>query len=146
MKIDCSAHSCATLPCRSLDASLSAFSDQVEPEKRLVKHLQKEVARLEAELRCPDLSSSHLRALLKEKDMKIEGVRLFVTSFFFYRADFHSYSFKLRSCLYTEIISFHCYHLIYCKKLCMIDGERNERAQATEGSCTVPTGIRKKSA
>ncbi|KAK4769504.1 hypothetical protein SAY86_027654 [Trapa natans] len=45
--------------------------NMVEPDKRLVKHLQKEVARLEAELRCPDLSSSHLRSLLKEKDMKI---------------------------------------------------------------------------
>ncbi|KAI6679792.1 hypothetical protein NL676_033673 [Syzygium grande] len=42
-------------------------------EKKLVKHLQKEVARLEAELRSPDLSSSsRLTALLREKDMKIQ--------------------------------------------------------------------------
>ncbi|KAK4757883.1 hypothetical protein SAY87_019184 [Trapa incisa] len=47
--------------------------NMVEPDTTLVKHLQKEVARLEAELRCPDLStSSHLRALIKEKDVKIE--------------------------------------------------------------------------
>ncbi|OWM84067.1 hypothetical protein CDL15_Pgr009314 [Punica granatum] len=47
--------------------------NMVEPEKRLVKHLQKEVARLEAELQCPDVSStSDLRDLLREKDVKIE--------------------------------------------------------------------------
>ncbi|KAK3438581.1 hypothetical protein EUGRSUZ_C03198 [Eucalyptus grandis] len=42
-------------------------------EKKLVKRLQKEVARLEAELRSPDVSSSsRLTALLREKDEKIQ--------------------------------------------------------------------------
>ncbi|KAI4380828.1 hypothetical protein MLD38_006973 [Melastoma candidum] len=41
-------------------------------ERKLMKHLQKEVARLEAELRSPDLSSSScLKTLLREKDLKI---------------------------------------------------------------------------
>lgn len=39
---------------------------QVVSDKQLVKHLQKEVARLEAELRTPDPS--------REKDMKIKQV------------------------------------------------------------------------
>lgn len=41
-----------------------------------MKHLQKEVARLEAELRTPEPSSSSLclRSLLREKDLKIQQV------------------------------------------------------------------------
>lgn len=43
----------------------------------MVKQLQKEVARLEAELKSPDiLPSSRLRALLREKDVKIEEVSI----------------------------------------------------------------------
>ncbi|XP_010648025.1 kinesin-like protein NACK2 isoform X1 [Vitis vinifera] len=48
---------------------------QVVPGKKLVKHLQKEVARLEAELRSPEPSSfACLRTLLMEKDLKIQQV------------------------------------------------------------------------
>lgn len=44
-----------------------------------MKHLQKEVARLEAELRSPEpFSSSCLRSLIEEKDLKIEQVSLFL--------------------------------------------------------------------
>lgn len=46
---------------------------QVVSDKQLVKHLQKEVARLEAELRTPE-SSSCSEALLMEKEMKIKKV------------------------------------------------------------------------
>lgn len=45
---------------------------QVVSDKQLVKHLQKEVARLEAELRTPDPK--------KEKDFKIQQVRLLYIS------------------------------------------------------------------
>lgn len=49
--------------------------DQVVSDKQLVKQLQKEVARLEAELRTPELSgSSCSEALLKEKELKIKKV------------------------------------------------------------------------
>lgn len=53
-----------------------AFSfDQVISDKQLVKHLQKEVARLEAELRTPEPSASSCsEALLKEKELKIKKV------------------------------------------------------------------------
>ena len=48
---------------------------QVVSNKKLVKHLQKEVARLEAELRSPEPSSSTcLKTLLMEKDLKIQQV------------------------------------------------------------------------
>lgn len=48
---------------------------QVVAEKQLVKHLQKEVARLEAELQSPEPTSSlHIRSLLMEKDRKIQQV------------------------------------------------------------------------
>lgn len=54
---------------------------QVVSEKRLVKELQKEVARLEAELRIPEPSSSScLRSLLMEKDSKIRQVCFFLLS------------------------------------------------------------------
>ncbi|CAK9159255.1 unnamed protein product [Ilex paraguariensis] len=50
----------------------SALVNMVVAEKKLVKHLQKEVARLEAELQSPEPSSSScLRSLLMEKDLKI---------------------------------------------------------------------------
>lgn len=42
-----------------------------------MKHLQQEVARLEAELRSPEPSAhSCLRSLIEEKDMKIQEVYL----------------------------------------------------------------------
>ncbi|XP_057806591.1 kinesin-like protein NACK2 [Salvia miltiorrhiza] len=51
----------------------SAQVNMVVEKKQLVKHLKEEVARLEAELRSPDPpSSSSLRSLLREKDMKIK--------------------------------------------------------------------------
>lgn len=52
-------------------------------DKQLVKQLQKEVARLEAELRTPEPSSSGLEALLLEKDMTIEKVSFVMTYFIF---------------------------------------------------------------
>lgn len=55
---------------------------QVVADKQLVKHLQKEVARLEAELRSPEPASSMcLRSLLMEKDLKIQQV---FSTFVFY--------------------------------------------------------------
>ncbi|KAL5850753.1 hypothetical protein ACOSQ3_008804 [Xanthoceras sorbifolium] len=48
----------------------NAQVNMVVSDKRLVKHLQKEVARLEAELRSPDPSC--LRSLLEEKELKIQ--------------------------------------------------------------------------
>ncbi|KAG2717810.1 hypothetical protein I3760_03G192400 [Carya illinoinensis] len=51
----------------------NAQVNMVVSDKTLVKHLQKEVARLEAELRSPEPSSSScLRSLLVEKDLKIQ--------------------------------------------------------------------------
>ncbi|XVF35194.1 hypothetical protein REPUB_Repub18cG0124300 [Reevesia pubescens] len=51
----------------------NAHVNMVIADKRLVKHLQKEVARLEAELRNPEPSSdSCLKSLLMEKELKIE--------------------------------------------------------------------------
>ncbi|KAK4432769.1 Kinesin-like protein NACK2 [Sesamum alatum] len=51
----------------------SARVNMVVEKKQLVKQLQEEVARLEAELRSPEPSdSSCLRSLLKEKELKIQ--------------------------------------------------------------------------
>ncbi|KAM7256058.1 hypothetical protein ACFE04_011799 [Oxalis oulophora] len=50
----------------------NAQVNMVVSDKTLVKHLQKEVARLEAVLRSPEPSSSSLKSLLMEKDMKIQ--------------------------------------------------------------------------
>lgn len=48
---------------------------QVVSDKKLLKHLQKQVARLEAELRSPDPKSSpSIKSLLVEKDLKIQQV------------------------------------------------------------------------
>lgn len=47
---------------------------QVVTEKQLVKHLQKEVARLNAELQSPEPTTLHVRSLLMEKDRKIQQV------------------------------------------------------------------------
>ncbi|KAJ9183689.1 hypothetical protein P3X46_007512 [Hevea brasiliensis] len=50
----------------------NAQVNMVVSDKNLVKHLQKEVARLEAELRSPEPSASCLKTLLMEKNLKIE--------------------------------------------------------------------------
>ncbi|KAH7852200.1 hypothetical protein Vadar_021751 [Vaccinium darrowii] len=51
----------------------NAQVNMVVADKKLVKHLQKEVARLEAELRSPEPSSSLcVNTLLMEKDLKIQ--------------------------------------------------------------------------
>ena len=52
---------------------MDACSIQVVSDKQLVKHLQTEVARLEAELRTPDRASSS-DILIMEKDRKIRQV------------------------------------------------------------------------
>lgn len=51
----------------------SAQVNVVMSDKALVKHLQKELARLESELRYPGISPS-VEALLKEKDAQIKRV------------------------------------------------------------------------
>ncbi|MED6217979.1 hypothetical protein PIB30_022735 [Stylosanthes scabra] len=50
----------------------NACVNMVVSDKTLVRQLQKEVARLEGEIRSPELSSSCLRSLLAEKDLKIK--------------------------------------------------------------------------
>lgn len=58
--------------CANLKGALMV---QVVSDKKLVKHLQKEVERLEAELRSPEPSSaSYLQSLLIEKNLQIEQV------------------------------------------------------------------------
>lgn len=58
---------------------------QVVAEKRLVKELQKEVARLEAELYSPNPSSSTcLKTLLEEKEFKIQQVCQITLGAFFH--------------------------------------------------------------
>ncbi|XP_020521637.1 kinesin-like protein NACK1 [Amborella trichopoda] len=54
----------------------SAQVNMVVSEKQLVKHLQKEVARLEAELRTPDRSTCTSEALVMEKELKIRQMEL----------------------------------------------------------------------
>ncbi|XP_072992493.1 kinesin-like protein KIN-7A [Typha latifolia] len=53
----------------------TAHVNMVVSDKQLVKHLQKEVARLEAELRTPE-SSAYSEALLMEKEMKIKKMEM----------------------------------------------------------------------
>ncbi|KAK8515438.1 hypothetical protein V6N13_139584 [Hibiscus sabdariffa] len=51
----------------------NAHVNMIVSDKRLVKHLQKEVARLEAKLQTPDsTSASCLQSLLMEKELKIQ--------------------------------------------------------------------------
>lgn len=65
---------------------------QVVAEKQLVKHLQKEVARLNAELQSPEPTNPlHIRSLLMEKDRKIQqvlmlyiGVKVWIVQTHFY--------------------------------------------------------------
>ncbi|KAK9101606.1 hypothetical protein Scep_025036 [Stephania cephalantha] len=56
---------------RAKEVTNSAKVNMIVAEKQLVKHLQKEVARLEAELRSPEPSSPCLKSLLMEKNLKI---------------------------------------------------------------------------
>lgn len=65
------------------EVATSAQVNVVMSDKALVKHLQKELARLENELRCPVLAptNSHFEVLLREKDARIRKVgRFFLTS------------------------------------------------------------------
>jgi hypothetical protein len=57
-------------------------------DKALVKHLQKEVARLESELRSPDLASStcDYTSLLRQKDLQIQKVIICFLNFFLQNA------------------------------------------------------------
>lgn len=56
---------------------MSHFHFQVVAEKQLLKHLQQEVVRLEAELQNPEPSGSlSLRSLLVEKELKIQQVEM----------------------------------------------------------------------
>ncbi|XP_039144180.1 kinesin-like protein KIN-7A [Dioscorea cayenensis subsp. rotundata] len=62
---------------RAKEVTNSAHVNMVVSDKQLVKQLQKEVARLEAELRTPELSgSSCSEALLKEKELKIKKMEM----------------------------------------------------------------------
>ncbi|KAK1389238.1 hypothetical protein POM88_017416 [Heracleum sosnowskyi] len=54
----------------------SAQVNMVVADKQLVKHLQKEVARLNAELQSPEPTSSNIRSLLMEKDRKIQQMEI----------------------------------------------------------------------
>lgn len=57
------------------EVSTNAKVNVVMSDKALVKHLQKELARLESELRTPAPSStSDYAALLRKKDLQIEKV------------------------------------------------------------------------
>ncbi|KAI4980799.1 hypothetical protein ZWY2020_021284 [Hordeum vulgare] len=58
------------------DVVTNAQVNVVMSDKTLVKHLQKEVARLESELRHPVSSNSSLEAQVKEKDNQIRKSRL----------------------------------------------------------------------
>lgn len=61
--------------CCAKEVSTNAKVNVVMSDKALVKHLQKELARLESELRTPAPSStSDYAALLRKKDLQIEKV------------------------------------------------------------------------
>lgn len=59
------------------EVSTNAHVNVVMSDKKLVKHLQKELARLESELRSLELNyaANNFTALLKEKELLIEKVR-----------------------------------------------------------------------
>ncbi|XP_068641151.1 kinesin-like protein NACK1 [Aristolochia californica] len=62
---------------RAKEVTNTAQVNMVVSEKQLVKQLQKEVARLEAELRTPEPSSASCsEVLIKEKDLKIQEMEL----------------------------------------------------------------------
>ncbi|KAK6921217.1 NPK1-activating kinesin-like protein, C-terminal [Dillenia turbinata] len=61
---------------RAKEVTNNAQVNMVVSDKQLVKHLQKEVARLEAELRTPDHSQRMGDALSREKDFKIQQMEM----------------------------------------------------------------------
>ncbi|OVA13840.1 Kinesin [Macleaya cordata] len=62
---------------RAKEVTNNAQVNMFVSEKQLVKHLQKEVARLEAELRTPDPSArSDSEVLAREKDLKIQQMEM----------------------------------------------------------------------
>ena len=63
------------------EVSTNAQVNVVMSDKALVKHLQREVARLESELSTPGSINDHT-ALLRKKDLQIEKVLLFFENFF----------------------------------------------------------------
>lgn len=70
---------------KSLFNKLAEVFQQVVSEKTLLRQLQKEVARLEGELRSPELSSSScLRSLLAEKELRIRQVQSSLLGFNFH--------------------------------------------------------------
>ncbi|KAK6946340.1 Kinesin motor domain [Dillenia turbinata] len=61
------------------EVNTNARVNVVMSDKALVKHLQKELARLESELRAPaPTSNSEYTALLRKKDLQIEKVKIFM--------------------------------------------------------------------
>ncbi|KAK6925334.1 Kinesin motor domain [Dillenia turbinata] len=61
---------------RAKEVTNNAQVNMVVSDKQLVKHLQKEVARLEAELRTPDRSQRMGDVLSREKDFKIQQMEM----------------------------------------------------------------------
>lgn len=61
---------------RAKEISTNAQVNVIISDKALVKHMQRELARLERELNSPrsTFAESKLSALLREKDLKIEKV------------------------------------------------------------------------
>lgn len=92
-------------------------SNQVVSDKQLIKHLQKEVARLEA-ARTPDP--------LSEKDYKIQQVLNQIMSTVYGNIEFK--------------INIHVLSIMYLAKRilwCVLDGERNRGTENSKGSCKV---------
>ena len=72
------------------EVSTNAHVNVVMSEKALVKHLQRELARLENELRTASLSVRvNSIDLLREKDLRIEEVTTFSCLHFQYISIFH---------------------------------------------------------
>jgi len=74
--------------CCAKEVATKAQVNVVMSDKALVKHLQKEVARLESELRSPDLASStcDYTSLLRQKDLQIQKVIICFLNFFLQNA------------------------------------------------------------
>lgn len=81
-----------------------------------MKHLQKEVARLEAELRTPDPS--------KEKDLKIQQVA-------------HSFSMEVNICTLLVLL---CLRTFVSLMFAFLDGDGNGRTKAPKRYCTISGG------
>jgi len=128
----------------------------VMSDKALVKHLQKELARLESELRHP-VQSSSLETLLKEKDNQIRKVKLlvtFLTSLFspprLILEFAENYCFCVHlvylTCCHFCLVHYEYFHTILLDKKSLLfllhtsikfhvmsiaDGERNKRTEVT---------------